>query len=121
MEAAIDYLLDSIANNNATGSEVHGAVCLHVDDLCMAGDEVFRKAVTDAIKRDFAVGSETLMIYHVRGPETCLGGCHSIHSCAYLCKTKISRLRQLRKLPLARSSKMSSPVPLSSTLLLEVS
>ena len=58
MESAIDYLLDPIAGNNAKGREVHGVVCLHVDDLCMAGDDTFRKAVIDSIKREFAVGSE---------------------------------------------------------------
>ena len=57
MESAIDYLLDPIAGNNAKGRVVHGVVCLHVDDVCMAGDDVFRKTVIDSIKKDFAVGS----------------------------------------------------------------
>ena len=57
MEPAIDYLLDPIAGNNAKGKVVHGVVCLHVDDVCMAGDDVFRKTVNDSIKKDFAVGS----------------------------------------------------------------
>ena len=58
MESAIDYLLDPIAGNNAKGREVHGVVCLHVDDLCMAGDDTFLKVVIESIKKEFAVGSE---------------------------------------------------------------
>lgn len=55
MESAIPSR--SIAGNSAKGREVRGVVCLRVDDLCAAGDEVFRKTVIGSIKRDFAVGS----------------------------------------------------------------
>ena len=33
LDAALEYLMDPIARNNANGREVQGFVCLHVDDL----------------------------------------------------------------------------------------
>jgi hypothetical protein len=54
----IDYLLDPVSGNNAQGRQVHGTICLHVDDLFMAGDDYFTKSVLPAIRRDFQIGSE---------------------------------------------------------------
>ena len=56
-EAAIDYLLDPVSGN-AQGREVIGVVCLHVDDLSLAGGQEFEKKVIESLKKDFAVGSE---------------------------------------------------------------
>ena len=44
---AIEYLLDPIMNNNAQGRRVHGTVCLHVDDLFLAGDSYFHKTIVN--------------------------------------------------------------------------
>ena len=38
---AIEHLMDPVARNNAKGRRTHGFICLHVDDLFMAGDKVF--------------------------------------------------------------------------------
>ena len=51
-------LLDPVAQNNAQGSEPHGFICLHVDDLFMAGDKVFADKVLASARKDFNVGSE---------------------------------------------------------------
>ena len=45
IDEAVDFLMDPIARNNAQGREVHGFVCLHVDDLYMGGDDHFVKQV----------------------------------------------------------------------------
>ena len=50
--------MDLIALNNAQGREVHGFVCLHVDDLYMGGDDHFVKQVPGNTRKDFNVGSE---------------------------------------------------------------
>ena len=41
VQEALDMLLDPVAQNNAQGRKPHGFICLHVDDLFMAGDKVF--------------------------------------------------------------------------------
>ena len=51
-------LLDPVAQNNAQGRRPHGFICLHVDDLFMAGDKVFADKVLASIRKDFNVGSE---------------------------------------------------------------
>ena len=38
-------LLDPVAQNSAQGRKPHGFICLHVDDLFMAGDKVFADKV----------------------------------------------------------------------------
>ena len=35
-----------------------GIVCLHVDDLFMAGDKLFHERVLGGLRKDFQVGSE---------------------------------------------------------------
>ena len=58
LEAALEYLMDPIARNNADGREVHGFVCLHVDDLYLAGDKHFESTILANKRKDFSVGSE---------------------------------------------------------------
>ena len=58
VQDAIDMLLDPVAQNNAQGRRPHGFICLHVDDLFMAGDKVFADKVLASIRKDFNVGSE---------------------------------------------------------------
>ena len=58
VQDAIDVLLDPVAQNNAQGRRPHGFICLHVDDLFMAGDKVFADKVLASIRKDFNVGSE---------------------------------------------------------------
>ena len=55
---AIDHLMDPVARNNAQGRRPHGFICLHVDDLLMAGDQVFESKVLSSLRKNFAVGSE---------------------------------------------------------------
>ena len=57
-QEAIDMLLDPVAQNNAQGRRPHGFICLHVDDLFMAGDKVFADKVLANIRKDFNVRSE---------------------------------------------------------------
>ena len=57
-ESAVDYLLDPVAHNHAQGRKVHGTICLHVDDLFMAGDKVFEQTILPMIRKEFQVGSE---------------------------------------------------------------
>ena len=58
VQEAIDMLLDPVAQNNAQGRRPHGFICLHVDDLFMAGDKVFADKVLASVRKDFNVGSE---------------------------------------------------------------
>ena len=58
IEAAIEYMMDPYHGSNANGRKVAGIVCLHVDDLFMAGDEFFRNTVMSGLRKDFQVGSE---------------------------------------------------------------
>ena len=52
--------MDPVARNNAQGRQPHGFICLHVDDLFMAGDKfkVFESKVLSSLRKNFAVGSE---------------------------------------------------------------
>ena len=50
--------MDPVARNNAQGRRPHGFICLHVDDLFMAGDKVFESKVLSSLRKNFAVGSE---------------------------------------------------------------
>ena len=45
LEKALEYLQDPIHGSPAKGKIASGIVCLHVDDLYMAGDEHFYKTV----------------------------------------------------------------------------
>jgi hypothetical protein len=58
VEKAIEYMMDPYHGSNSQGRKVSGIICLHVDDLFMAGDEHFRNTVMANIRRDFQVGSE---------------------------------------------------------------
>ena len=58
LDAALEYLMDPIARNNASGREVHGFVCSHVDDLYMAGGKHFESKILANIRKDFSVRSE---------------------------------------------------------------
>ena len=58
IEQAMDFLLDPIAGSNARDKIVLGFICLHVDDLFMAGTSYFKKHVADNLRKDFQVGSE---------------------------------------------------------------
>jgi hypothetical protein len=58
IEQAMDFLLDPIAGSNAKDKCVLGFICLHVDDLFMAGTSYFKKSVIDSLRKDFQVGSE---------------------------------------------------------------
>ena len=51
-ESAVEYLLDPVAYNNAQGRMVHGTICLHVDDLFLAGDSKFESEVLTKIRKD---------------------------------------------------------------------
>ena len=50
--------MDPVARNNSQGRRPHGFICLHVDDLFMAGDKVFESKVLSSLRKNFAVGSE---------------------------------------------------------------
>ena len=58
LEGAVDYLMDPVSGNNAKNRQVHGALSLHVDDLLMTGDDVFKKEIMGRLRKDFQVGSE---------------------------------------------------------------
>ena len=59
VKEALDMLLDPVAQNNAQGRKPHGFMCLHVDDLFLAGDKVFADRVLASIRyKDFNIGSE---------------------------------------------------------------
>ena len=56
-EKMLEYLLDPITGSPARNREVHGVLCLHVDDLFFAGDSVFEKQIIDNIAKDYQIGS----------------------------------------------------------------
>ena len=58
LEKAMEYLLDPVSGSPTAGKTVCGALCLHVDDLFMAGNSEFYTRVIEAIRKDFKVGSE---------------------------------------------------------------
>ena len=58
LEGAVDYLMDPVSGNNAKNRQVHGALSLHVDDLLLTGDDVFKKEIMGRLRKDFQVGSE---------------------------------------------------------------
>ena len=60
IDTALDYLTDPVSGSPAAGRVTSGVLCLHVDDLFMAGDGEFQRRVIDRLKLDFKVGSEDL-------------------------------------------------------------
>ncbi len=58
IEAIMEHLLDPYHGSNCEGRRVSGFICLHVDDLFMAGDKNFEDIVLKGIRKDFNVGSE---------------------------------------------------------------
>ena len=58
LDSAIEYLMDPYTGSNSQGRKVSGIICLHVDDLFMAGDAHFEKQVMGNLRKDFQVGSE---------------------------------------------------------------
>ena len=54
----LDRLLDPVTGNNAGVRKPCGIICLHVDDLFMAGNSEFAKRVLTKLRRDFTIGSE---------------------------------------------------------------
>ena len=58
IEAIMEHLLDPFHGSNCEGRRVSGFICLHVDDLFMAGDKHFEETVLRGIRKDFNVGSE---------------------------------------------------------------
>ena len=55
---ALNYLLDPVTGSNAKGRKVLGVVCLHVDDLFLAGNQRFHAQVCQNLRKDFSIGSE---------------------------------------------------------------
>jgi hypothetical protein len=58
LDDALSYLLDPVTGSNSKGRKVHGVVCLHVDDLFLAGDACFHAQVCQRLRKDFSIGSE---------------------------------------------------------------
>ena len=58
LDAIMDHMLDPFHGSNCEGRRVSGFICLHVDDLFMAGDKLFEEKVLKSLRRDFNVGSE---------------------------------------------------------------
>ena len=58
LDKAIDLLTDPIYGSPSKNQHVCGVLCLHVDDLFMAGDADFLERVVNALRKDFQVGSE---------------------------------------------------------------
>ena len=58
IDAIMEHLLDPFHGSNCEGRRVSGFICLHVDDLFMAGDKNFENVVLKGLRRDFSVGSE---------------------------------------------------------------
>ena len=58
LEDALELLMNASVRNNSQGRKPEGFICLHVDDLYMAGSPEFEKRVLSRIRKDFNVGSE---------------------------------------------------------------
>ena len=58
LDDAVEYLMDPVTGSNCQGRKVAGIVCLHVDDLFMAGNSFFQERVMGSLRKDFQVGSE---------------------------------------------------------------
>jgi len=55
---ALNYLLDPVTGSNSKSRKVLGVVCLHVDDLFLAGNSEFHAQVCQNLRKDFSIGSE---------------------------------------------------------------
>jgi len=58
LEDALELLMNASVRNNSQGRKPEGFICLHVDDLYMAGSPEFEQRVLTKIRKDFNVGSE---------------------------------------------------------------
>ena len=58
LEDVLELLMNASVRNNSQGRKPEGFICLHVDDLYMAGSPEFEKRVLSRIRKDFNVGSE---------------------------------------------------------------
>ncbi len=58
VDVILQHLTDPIWGSPAKGREVLGAVCLHVDDLFLTGNQAFCKGVLEALRKDYKFGSE---------------------------------------------------------------
>ena len=57
LEVAMEHLVDPVTGSPSVNKKVVGILCLHVDDLFMAGNKEFRERVIDRLRKDFQVGS----------------------------------------------------------------
>ena len=60
LEVAMEHLVDPVTGSPSVNKKVVGILCLHVDDLFMAGNKEFRERVIDRLRKDFQVGSEDI-------------------------------------------------------------
>ena len=58
LEKAMEHLVDPVTGSPPLNRQVIGVLCLHVDDLFMAGNAEFHQRVVEGLRRDFQVGSE---------------------------------------------------------------
>ena len=56
--AMLDRMLDPFRGNNSNGFAPCGVICLHVDDLFMAGNKEFDTRVLKRLRSDYNIGSE---------------------------------------------------------------
>ena len=54
----LDRMLDPFRGNNSKGFAPRGVICLHVDDLFMAGNKEFDTRVLKRLRTDYNIGSE---------------------------------------------------------------
>ena len=58
--AMLDRMLDPFRGNNSKGFAPCGVICLHVDDLFMAGNKEFDTRVLKRLRTDYNIGSEDI-------------------------------------------------------------
>ena len=58
LEDALELLMNASVRNGSQGRKPEGFICLHVDDLYMAGSPEFENLVLSRIRKDFNVASE---------------------------------------------------------------
>ena len=54
----MEHLVDPVIGSPSLNKKVIGVLCLHVDDLFMAGNDEFHRRVVEGLRHDFQVGSE---------------------------------------------------------------
>ena len=52
------HLVDPVTGSPSLNRKVIGVLCLHVDDLFMAGNDEFHREVVEGLRRDLQGGSE---------------------------------------------------------------